>query len=149
VVLYDFGMLYNTGYHSVQIGASVQNFGPQVRFAKKQFPAPLTFRLGATADLMGSDALLRVDNTNRVTVAFDMFQPNDYLQQMHAGVEYNYSNLFSLRAGYKYNYDEDGLTLGAGICKELGGVSLAFDYSYGDMGEYLPQVQRLSLGAKF
>lgn len=149
LLLYDFGMLYNTGYHTVKIAAAVQNFGPQVRFAKKQFPAPLTFRLGVSADLMGADALLRRDDQNRVTFAFDMFQPNDYLQQMHMGAEYNYSEIFSVRSGYKFNYDSDGLTFGAGVMKDLGPLLLAFDYSYGDMGEYLTKVHRLSLGAKF
>jgi hypothetical protein len=149
LLLYDFGMLYNTGYHTVQIAAAVQNFGSQVRFAKKQFPAPLTFRLGVSGDLMGAGALLYPDEKNRLTLAFDMFQPNDYLQQMHLGAEYNYGGIFSLRSGYKFNYDSDGLTFGAGVSKDIGPLVLAFDYSYGDMGAYLTKVHRISLGAKF
>ncbi|MBI5476186.1 MAG: PorV/PorQ family protein [Ignavibacteriales bacterium] len=149
VMLFDFGMLYNTGYHTVQIAAAVQNFGSQVKFAKKQFPAPLTFRLGTSADLVGKNALFYPEDKHRITLAFDMFQPNDYLQQMHLGTEYNYDGIFSLRSGYKFNYDSDGLTFGAGVSKELGSVLFLFDYSYGDMGSYLTKVHRISLGAKF
>jgi hypothetical protein len=149
VLLFDFGMSYNTGYHTVKIGASVQNFGSQVRFAKEEYPAPLMFRLGVSGNLMGQDALLSVDEKHRITAAFDLIQPNDYLQEMHAGVEYSFSEILLLRTGYKFNYDSDGLTLGAGIVEEMADCSLTFDYSFGDMGPYLSNVHRLSLGVKF
>jgi hypothetical protein len=148
VLLFDFGMRYLTGYRSVRIGASVQNFGSQVRFAKEQYNAPLVFRLGAAAEVMGTDALLIPDDVSRVTVAYDIIQPNDYLQQMHVGAEYSFRELFALRAGYRFNYDADGLTLGGGLRADLAGFAFSFDYSYGTMGEYLPNVHRISLGAQ-
>ncbi len=147
VVLFDFGMHYNTGYRSVQIGGAVQNFGAQVKYGKEGYPAPLTFRLGVAADLMGEDALLVRDDVNRITIAYDLFQPNDYAQQMHIGVEYGFDRSLALRAGYKVRYDSDGLTLGAGVNTDLAGVRLSFDYSYGRMGEYLGTVHRISVGA--
>jgi len=147
VLLFDFGMKYNTGYRSIQIGGSVQNFGAQVNYGKEGYPAPLTFRLGIAADLMGRDALFAQDDVNRFTIAYDLFQPNDYAQQMHVGVEYGFSDLLALRAGYKVRYDSDGLTLGAGVRTDVGGFGLAFDYSYGRMGEYLGTVHRISVGA--
>lgn len=147
VVLFDFGMHYNTGYHSVQIGGSVQNFGAQVKYGKEGYPAPLTFRLGVAADLMGKDALVVPDDVNRITVAYDLFQPNDYAQQMHVGLEYDFAGMLALRAGYKIRYDNDGLTLGAGVNTDLAGFNLSFDYSYGRMGEFLGTVHRISVGA--
>jgi len=65
---------------------------------------------------------------------------------MHVGVEYELGGVLALRGGYKFNYDYDGLTLGAGIKHALEGVRLAVDYSYGDMGTYLGHIQRISLG---
>jgi Type IX secretion system protein PorV len=147
--LFDFGMIYNTGYRSVQIGVSAQNFGPQVTFASKEHPAPFAFRLGISANMFGKEGLLFQDNTNRLTVAYDLFQPNDYLQQMHVGAEYSFSEIIALRVGYKVDYDSEGLTYGAGVCTDLGGWPVSVDYSYGKMNEYLNNVHRISLGVQF
>ena len=149
VILFDFGMMYNTGFRSVQIGISAQNFGPQVTFASKARPAPLAFRLGISANVFGKEALLFQDESNRLTVAYDLFQPNDYLQQMHVGAEYSFSELVALRVGYKVDYDIEGLTYGGGIQVDLSGWPVSVDYSYGKMSEYLNNVHRISLGVQF
>jgi long-subunit fatty acid transport protein len=146
-LLFDFGIRYNTGYRSIHIGSAVQNFGADVKYAKESNPVPLLFRFGIGADLIGPNGLLRSGSENsRLSAAFDIFHPNDYAQQIHAGVEYEFANSFALRGGYKFNYDFDGLTLGAGVKHALEGVRLSADYSYGAMGTYLGNVQRISLG---
>ena len=145
-VLFDFGIRYSTGFRSIEIASAVQNFGADVSYAVESYPVPLLFRVGIAADLMGANALLlqgRPDN--QVRVAFDIFHPNDYAQQIHTGLEYEFADLLSLRAGYKYNYDSDGLTLGGGLQYAIGDVGMAVDYSYGSMGTYLDGVQRFSL----
>lgn len=146
--LFDFGMQYKTGFRSIRMGVSIQNFGKQVKFAKESYPAPLTFRIGGAADLIGKDAVLEQSATNRITIAYDLFQPNDYDQQMHAGAEYAMDETIFLRAGYKFHYDSDGFTAGAGVKQSIVGMRLAFDYSYGAMGEFLPSVHRISIGAE-
>ena len=147
--LFDIGMRYDTGFRSIKLGISIQNLGAQVKYAVEEYPAPLSFRLGATANVIGHDALFFDDESNRMTIAYDIFQPNDYDQQMHMGIEYSFSEVFALRTGYKFNYDSDGLTFGGGVNTSLAGVGLSFDYSLGKMGEYLGNVHRLSLGVKF
>jgi hypothetical protein len=145
--LFDFGIRYNTGYRSIHIASAVQNFGADVHYAREANPVPLMFRFGIGADLIGRDGLFaggREDN--RVSAAFDIFHPNDYAQQIHMGIEYEYAGSFAIRGGYKFNYDFDGLTLGAGIKHTIESVKLSVDYSYGAMGTYLGNVQRLSLG---
>jgi hypothetical protein len=147
-LLFDFGIRYNTGFRSVQVAASVQNFGADAKYAKESSPVPLLFRFGIAADLIGATALLLSDESdNRLGIAFDLFQPNDYAQQAHLGMEYEFASTVALRAGYKFNYDYEGLTLGGGINHTLGSVKLSFDYSYGSIGTYLGSVQRISLGA--
>jgi hypothetical protein len=148
VFLFDFGMQYNTGFRSIRLGVSVQNFGPSVKFAKESSPAPLAFRIGGAVDAIGENALLMQNDKNRLTVAYDIFHPNDYAQQMHVGMEYAFSEMVFLRAGYKWNYDSEKLTYGGGIRYGVGGYDLSFDYSYGSMGNLLGQVHRLSLGVK-
>ncbi len=148
-LLFDLGMRYNTGFRTVRLGASVQNFGADVTYAKESSPVPLLFRFGIAADIAGRDALLMDDETNRFTVAVDLFQPNDYAQQEHVGLEYEYDGVFALRGGYKFNYDSEGLTLGGGVKTTLSSVRLALDYSFGSVGKYLGNVQRISLGVGF
>ena len=146
-VLFDFGIQYETGFRSLDIAMAVQNFGPEVTYVDESFSAPLTFRLGATGDLVGPSGILRQDPQNRLTVAYDLHQPNDYDQQMQFGLEYSFAEVVSLRTGYKLNYDTEGLTFGAGVNADLSGSSLGVDYSYGGMGEFLGSVHRLTIGA--
>ncbi len=146
-LLFDFGLRYNSGFRSVQIAAAVQNFGAQIKYATQSNPAPLLFRVGLTADLIGNNSLLISDETDRFGVAFDIFQPNDYTQQQHFGMEYEYAGVFALRAGYKFNYDTQGFTAGGGIKETIGGVRLSLDYSYGAIGMFLGDVHRITIGA--
>ena len=148
-LLFDFGVRYNTGFRSIQIAASVQNFGPDVKYAKETNLVPLLFRFGIAADVVGTNSLFLNDEDNRLSVAFDLFQPNDYAQQGHIGVEYEFSETFALRGGYKLNYDYEVLTFGGGFKQSFWLINLALDYSYGSMGTYVGNVKRSSLGAKF
>lgn len=146
-LLFDFGIRYNTGFRSVYIGSTVQNFGADVKYAKESNPVPLLFRFGIGANLIGSEGLLRSGLKDyRLSVASDIFHPNDYAQQVHVGMEYEYGGLLALRGGYKFNYDFDGLTFGVGIKHAIEGLRLSADYSYGAMGTYLGNVQRFSIG---
>jgi len=146
-LLFDFGVRYKTGFRSIQLAAVVQNFGANLKYAKESSPAPLLFRLGVAADLIGGDALFFNQQNHRLGVEFDLFQPNDYDQQAHLGLEYEFANMFALRGGYKFNYDYEGLTVGGGVKYAIESVQLALDYSYGSIGTYLGNIQRISLGA--
>ncbi len=146
-ILFDFGMRYNTGFRSIQIASAVQNFGPNVRYATEAYPVPLLFRVGVAAHLFGPIGLLQGGyEKSRLSAAFDIFHPNDYAQQFHMGLEYEFMDILSLRGGYKFNYDSDGLTLGIGLKYKVGNMQVSMDYSYGSMGDYLEDVQRISLG---
>ncbi len=148
-LLFDVGMAYETGYRTIRIGAAVQNFGEQIRFAQEDYPAPLMFRLGLAADMIGTDAIVAESAENRLTIEGDILQPNDYDQQLHFGVEYGFADALFLRAGYKWNYDADGLTFGGGARVTVAGTRLGVDYSFGSMGEYLTNVHRITLGVNF
>ncbi len=145
-LLFDFGIRYSTGFRSIQIGSAVQNFGPDVQYAVESYPVPLVFRVGIAADLVGPNGLfIGASENSQVRAAFDLFHPNDYAQQLHFGMEYEFLRVLSLRGGYKFNYDSDGLTLGGGLQHSLSDVGLAIDYSFGAMGAYLDSVHRFSL----
>ncbi len=148
-VMFDFGIRYNTGFRSIRLGASVQNFGPNVVYADEENSIPLALRVGIAADVIGTDPLLMPAEGNRLTLAFDLFQPNDYTQQAHIGMEYEFQDLVALRGGYKFNYDADGFTAGIGVRQVLAGTRLSFDYSYGALDYQLGSVHRISIGAGF
>lgn len=145
-VLFDFGMQYDTGFRTTRLGASVQNFGPSVRFAEEAFPAPMTFRLGIASDVVGRAGLLVPNDFTRVTLGYDLVQPNDYDQQMHLGAEVAFVEAVALRGGYKFNYDEERWTFGGGVNTKAAGFGFVFDYSYGGLGPQLGNVHRLSVG---
>lgn len=147
-MMFDFGLQYNTGYKSIRVAASVQNFGANVKYANEGNSIPLALRVGIATDVIGVDGIFGSSETNRLTGAFDLFQPNDYEQQAHAGVEYEYAKTFSLRAGYKFNYDADGFTSGVGFQHQSGSMRIMVDYSFGQMSYNLGNVHRISVGVK-
>ena len=156
VILFDAGFRYNTGFKTVQIAACTQNFGPDVQYTsayqQTSYPAPLSFRLGIAGDVIGKNSLLMEDANNRLGVMFDLFLANDAEQQEHIGLEYEFANMFAVRAGYKISYTTEGLTFGAGVHQNIGGLRLAVDYSYGAMdamiSDYAGNVHRISLGVE-
>lgn len=146
VPLFDFGMTYDTNFRSLHLGASVVHFGPPVKFERDSYPAPMTFRIGAAADVIGVDGLAPVHSTvNRVTVSYDLIQPNDYDQQYAAGLEYAFVDRFFLRGGYQFNFDAESFSLGAGVRQPIGALHVRIDYAYSDMGGILESVHRLGL----
>ncbi len=148
-LIFDFGLNYNTGFHTIRLAAAMQNFGANVRYASETSPVPMALRVGIAADLIGNNALLLSSEGSRLGVAFDLFQPNDYAQQAHVGIEYVFGGFVALRAGYKFNYDADGFTAGLGFQQSLADAKFSFDYSYGALHYNLGNVHRISLGAAF
>jgi hypothetical protein len=148
-LMFDFGLQYNTGYRSIMLAASVQNFGPNVTYASEANAIPLALRVGVAADIIGSNPLLLQSDNQRLGLAFDLFQPNDYAQQAHMGLEYEFAGIVALRGGYKFNYDADGLTAGLGVKQMLAGARLSVDYSYSALDYNLGSVHRISIGAGF
>lgn len=134
VVAYDFGTYYNSGYKNIRIGMSVQNFANK--------PIPLTFRFGVAMDV---NQLLIPDHPQHVlTLAVDALHPKDYSERLHFGLEYVYNNLFSLRGGYKLNYDEESYSGGVGIRTAVQGLQFEFNYAATDFGVF-GLVNRFSL----
>lgn len=86
---------------------------------------------------------------HRLTVSATAIHPRDYSERLHLGAEYWLFNTFALRGGYKFNYDQEGLSAGIGIKRGISGFNVKFDYSFTDMGSYLGSVHRISVGGSF
>ncbi|HEX9971176.1 MAG TPA: PorV/PorQ family protein [bacterium] len=163
-IMFDAGLTYDTGFKSLVIAAVVRHFGPEVKFydkvrlprydaandstyyqryTGKSYPLPQTFNIGISTYLISSNegSLLRSDNQS-LLLAFDMAQPRDYDQQYNIGLEYGFSNILFLRAGYKMNYDEENFSFGFGLAFNKYRV----DYAFSDFGDYLGSLHRFSFG---
>jgi len=120
----------------------LRNFGSEVKYYDKSYPLPQTFTIGVSGLLIGSDgAFIRESTSNRVLLAYDLSQTRDHSQQQHIGLEYGLSDFLALRGGYKFNFDEEGLTLGLGVKVNR----FKIDYAYNDYGEFLGDVQRFTI----
>ena len=141
-MLFDGGLIYDTGFRTLKLAAVVRHFGPDIKFVEKAFPPPQTFDIGISAYILGPNNPMVVNSENqKLLVSFDLTHPRDYAQQYNAGIEYSFNDLIFLRGGYKINYDEEGLTLGFGINLKR----LIIDYSYNDYGDFISSVHRFTI----
>lgn len=142
-VVIDFGTLYYPGWKDFRFGMSLRNFSSQANYYDQRFELPITFDFGVAADLLQFVAP-DMDNM-KLTVAFDWVHPRDFSERQHVGFEFAYLETLFLRGGYKFNYDEEGLSAGIGIQRDLGGVGLKVNFVYTDFGIFDP-VTRVSVG---
>ena len=131
---FDVSIAHKAIVEGLSFAASATNLGPQMTLKERPYDLPAAFRLGA--------AWTPVDVfRGKVTFAGEVFLPNDTNEKAHLGGEFRLIPEFALRAGYKANYDTQGLTAGAGFrIKRLG-----VDYAYQDMTEGLDSGHRFSL----
>nr|MBN2276820.1 PorV/PorQ family protein [candidate division Zixibacteria bacterium] len=163
----DFGTMLYTGFKSLRMGMNISNMGPEMKFDGPDldveydadegnpnqepfssrlkvdpYDLPLTFRVGLAYDFVDTE-------DSRLMVAIETKHPNDNEQQGAIGAEYDWQGKYFLRAGYKLNYEEEGLGLGAGFRTGLSQyTTLALDYAWVDVGR-LESVHRFSASLSF
>ena len=121
---------------------SIRNYSSQIKYYEENFQLPLTFAISFGMDVLD---LISEEHQNSLILAVDAIHPRDYTERIHLGGEYWFKNMFALRAGYKFNYDEEGLTAGVGLKYTIAGTSIKLDYAYSDLGIF-ETVSRFSLG---
>lgn len=154
---FDLGLLYNTGFKSLRLGAVIANYGAELAYKGRQLdfadttqksrppatlkttpaPLPTVFRFGIGYNLIET-------KTNILTLAVDLTHPNDINETVNFGLEYNMSDLFFLRGGYILNTDgsyaqelgrNTGISAGTGIIfKPNPGLRLNINYGFRWMG---------------
>ena len=148
----DFGTLYYTGFQSLRVAVTARNFGPDSKFGgwSEEFQTesdnvrmPLDFRVG-----MAMDFLDYAQSPHLLTLVVEGDHPNDGKEKFQVGVSYSFEKKFFLRGGYKFNYDVQRFTFGAGVSYPIGPWVGTINYAYVDFGE-LTQVHMFSLGFSF
>lgn len=148
----DFGTMYYTGFKSLRIAITARNFGPDSRFGgwseeyqteSDNVRMPLDIRGGMAMDFLNEDG-----GKHLLTVVVEGEHPNDGDEKFQVGASYAFDGIFFVRGGYKFNYDVQKFTFGAGITYPIGGTLGTINYAYVDFGE-LNQVHMFSLGFSF
>jgi hypothetical protein len=107
---------------------TVQNFSTDLKYEHESFSTPLTFKIGLSMNMLDF-----WENASRSSLLFavDAIHPRDFSERMNLGLEYNYLGLFSIRCGYRMNYDMGNFTAGAGVRYSISNsMGIKFDISY-------------------
>src|SRR5690606_20186382 len=108
--VFDFGVLYRTGYRSLTLAMMARNFSPAVKFEEDAFETPLSLNVGASFNM--ADLMPAAGSMHDLLISVEAGHPRSYAEQIRIGGEYRFMNLLSLRAGYFFPSDEQGLSLG-------------------------------------
>ncbi|MDZ7267051.1 MAG: PorV/PorQ family protein [candidate division KSB1 bacterium] len=139
VLAFDLGIIYRTGFKSLDFGMNVRNFSEEIKYQDETFQLPLIFAIGLSMNAM--DLLTDAHSPHDFVLAVEATHPRDYPEQVKLGGEYVFLNAFALRAGYLFPSDEHHFSVGAGFRK---GNHLALDYAYTPFGLF-DQVHRFSV----
>ncbi|HEX3072540.1 MAG TPA: PorV/PorQ family protein [Ignavibacteriales bacterium] len=167
----NLGVQYELAGTGIILGASVSNFGPRAKYDGRdlyidvdldpdkhgdndllpselrmdEYSLPTVFRVGISAPF-------KLGNSHKFTIAADAIHPNDNMEKVNVGAEWEFKEMFSLRGGYRDLFlpqSEGGLTLGAGIrMSMIETYNVRFDYAWSDYGR-LNDVHRMSIGFSF
>ncbi len=127
-VAFDFGLLYRTGFRSLNLAMSVRNFARELRYVQENFELPLTFNVGVSMNML--DLTSMDPNVHALRVSLEAERPRDFSEQVKAGGEYTFRNIVSLRAGYTYPTDVQGLSFGGGLKYDTSSFGVSADYAY-------------------
>jgi len=118
------------------LGASIVDFGKKMYFVQEEFLLPTRGRLGASYDILPFDH-------GRLTVTADgSYFLNSKETGAAAGLEFAWSEVVALRAGYDFLSEANHLNFGLGLRAGL----FRFDYSFAAMNLDLGGAHRVSVG---
>jgi hypothetical protein len=166
---FDIGVLYQTPFRNLSLGASITNFGTKMRldgrdvffnedplpeegsvdqvpskYRTESFDIPLTLRFGLAWTAMQ-------DENMTVLAVADGNHPNDNSESINSGVEISLRNMIFLRGGYKALFQdnsEQGVTFGVGLRYDSVGMNVKLDFAWADYGR-LDDVKFISFAIRY
>ncbi len=140
---YEIGTIFYPGiWNSLRMGMSIRNFSTAFTYEEEPFQLPLLFTMGFAVDLF---EVMGMDGDNTLLFALDALHPRDYTERIHMGAEFGFMDMAFVRAGYKFNYDIESLSLGGGVKVSLAGIGLKVDVAY-SMIKYFDNVMKFTVG---
>jgi hypothetical protein len=127
---FDIGAYYDIPVAGINLGLTVQNLGPDIKFIEREEPLPTTIRAGAVYTSTAAAGGVGF------SLGLDLVKPRFEDSYIGAGLELTVARTVDLRGGWCGRKDRagDGFSFGAGIHL---GDRLDLDYaatSYGDFG---------------
>lgn len=163
---FDVGTQYTLDFNNLTIAMRMSNFGGDLQFdgedldviydknsdlpqnrltpsrlKTETYPLPLTFQVGIGIDIVRDDIAT-------IRLGIDAVHPNDNDERINIGTEFAFYDRLFFRCGYKYNYDDEDFTMGAGINLPISTYKISFDYAFSDYS-VLSTVHRISIGLEF
>lgn len=138
---FDIGTLYDIPILRSHIGVALTNIGKDVQFINETYSLPTSLRFGVLFDVMQQE-------NSQLISTLQVTRVNDSDEQYNLGAEYQFDNLLAFRGGWKFQYDQENLTLGFGVKFNLIGVNSKLDYGFNNF-KYLPGTHTFSLEADF
>ena len=139
------GTLFHTGFRNIRVAASLRNLGGDGKYEQVSFWMPLNYHMAISDQIYGKEG-----DPTVLTAAFESIYSVDYAQRYHVGGELWLGGIAAIRAGYKFNYDAESYSLGAGLKYEVAeGKTMMLDLSYSDFGELLYNPIRVTLSGAF
>jgi len=142
----DIGAYYDFLYHGIRFAAVLQNISREFRYERTDFPLPFAVSFGVTVEPL--NFFYEENKEHHFLLAFESRHPRDFGEKTKFGAEYQYMDMFTARIGYQNNYDERGMTYGAGFKYTLSNIPLRVDYAYEPFG-ILEGRHYLSLGISY
>ena len=118
----DVGSFFYTGFRSLRIAMAFRNFGPDRKSGDNAYLLPLVYNIGVAAEVYGEKG-----DPSYLTASVESAFFVDFEQRWHFGAELWLQNALALRAGWKWNYDLEGISLGAGLKQTFGGRTITAD----------------------
>lgn len=143
--IFDVGVFYRVGETGAQMAVSIRNFGfdgtPKGEIERiaidgggtvlesdfESITPPTTFHFGASYNAF------RNDPNNALLISGQLNNPNDNAENFNVGLEYTWSRMLALRAGYRFGVEEYSVpSLGVGfIVPGISGTAdVRLDYAF-------------------
>ena len=132
--------LMYTGFQSLRIGMNMKNLGGEQEIVSEKSEMPLVFHTGIAMEVFGN-----LGDPISLTGSFEGAFFTDREQRWNLGGELWIQNMVALRAGYKFKYDAETWSVGAGLKGTFGARSIALDVSYSNFGDLFDAPLRLNL----
>ncbi|MBI1799567.1 MAG: PorV/PorQ family protein [Candidatus Eisenbacteria bacterium] len=146
---FDFGFQYETGYHGMNLGMTMKNFGPNLQYNGSDFDLsaqlpgtdpqsdPRTVGTGAAQFELPSYFQLGLSypaaRGNTPLTLYGLFQSNSFgRDEGRLGAELGIRKVLALRAGYRFNGNDQELfnwSYGIGLVVPMGGSKLSVEYA--------------------
>ncbi len=137
----DFGTYYRAGYRDIVIAMVMKNFGPKSVYLSDKFKLPLYFNINTAFSAIGKKG-----SPIHLTVSIESAFATDYRDRYHVGGELWIADIFALRSGYKFYYDTEDWTVGAGLKLNIAHSDILIDLAYSNFDKYFNPPLRLSIG---